>query len=75
MIHVPITEPIESNESTEISVECPVCKEFIELKPTVNIVLTRADSRMDDAPYRVFIGLPNQECFSTHTCWPIDVDA
>lgn len=61
-------EPIESKMSTDTSIECPVCMEFIELKLTVNVVINQTGST--NGPYRVFIGLPNQESFTTHTCWP-----
>lgn len=63
------TKPLgESKVATDTSIECPVCKEFIELKLTVNIVIGQTGSV--NGPYRVFIGLPDQEAFTTHTCWP-----
>lgn len=71
MSNVSASEPIESKVTTDTAIECPVCKEFIELKLTVNVVISRTGPD-DGWPHRVFIGLPDQESFSTHTCWPKD---
>lgn len=62
------SEVREERVTTETSIECPICKELIELKLSVKIVINR--SLPDYSASRVFMGLSNKEFFNVHTCWP-----
>lgn len=58
----------EERVTADTSIECPICKEFIELKLAVQVVITQ--SVQDDGSSRVFMGLSTKESFNVHSCWP-----
>lgn len=62
-------QPREQLVTTDTSIECPVCKEFVELKLNVSIVI-RQPHPDDHGASRVFIGLMTNESYNVHSCWP-----